>query len=132
MERRLQRSRRQRIVAGVAGGLGQYLSVDPLLVRLLFVVLTLTTGWGFVLYIVLWIALPEASAEMEVGQGYRGLDARERTLLFGGGLIVVGLVLLAQELGILWWLRWQRLWPLVLIAAGVALLVDRARGERRW
>lgn len=57
--KRLYRSRSDRMIAGVAGGLAQYLNVDPTLVRLGFVVLSLAGGPGLLLYIVMWIVVPE-------------------------------------------------------------------------
>lgn len=54
---RLMRSRTDKIIAGVAGGLGQYLAVDPVIVRLAFVALFFT-GVGALLYPVLWIIMP--------------------------------------------------------------------------
>ncbi len=129
MEGRLCRSRRERVFAGVAGGLGHYLGLDPVIVRLFFVALALVTRGALLLYIVLWIALPEAPADAMDYTSAR-LDPSKRSLLFGGTLIALGLVLLLRELGILWWLDPQRLWPLLLIAAGIALLVDRARSVR--
>jgi phage shock protein C len=54
---RLMRSRNDKIIAGVAGGIGQYLAIDPVLVRLAFVALALT-GVGLLLYPVLWLIMP--------------------------------------------------------------------------
>lgn len=58
--RRLTRSRTDRTVAGVAGGLAEYFDVDATLVRLLFVVGTLLGGPGLIVYIILWLVMPEA------------------------------------------------------------------------
>lgn len=58
--KRLYRSYLDRKVAGVAAGLGEYFDIDPLLVRLLFVILTLAGGGGVLIYIILWIVTPEA------------------------------------------------------------------------
>jgi phage shock protein PspC (stress-responsive transcriptional regulator) len=58
--KRLYRSYLDRKVAGVAAGLGEYFDIDPLLVRLLFVILTLIGGGGVLIYIILWIITPEA------------------------------------------------------------------------
>ena len=55
----LRRSRDDRVIAGVAGGLARYLDVDPLLVRLLFVLLTITFGAGILAYIAAIIIIPE-------------------------------------------------------------------------
>ncbi len=58
--KRFTRSRTDRTVAGVAGGLAEYFDVDATLVRLLFVVGTLLGGPGLVVYIILWLVMPEA------------------------------------------------------------------------
>lgn len=57
--RRLFRSRTNRSIAGVCGGLGEYFNVDPTLVRLLFVVFALAGGPGLLVYIILWLIMPE-------------------------------------------------------------------------
>ncbi len=57
--RKLYRSRTDRKVAGVAGGLAQYLNVDPTLIRALFVALAVLGGSGLILYLAMWILVPE-------------------------------------------------------------------------
>jgi phage shock protein C len=57
--RKLYRSRTDRKLAGVCGGLAQYFNADPTLIRVLFVVLALLGGPGLVIYLVLWIIVPE-------------------------------------------------------------------------
>lgn len=49
-----------RMVAGVAGGLAEYFDVDPTLIRALFVIVTLLGGSGVLIYIILWLIMPEA------------------------------------------------------------------------
>jgi phage shock protein C len=61
MQRKLFRSRTDSRIAGVCGGLGEYLDVDPTVIRLIFVLLALTGGHGVLLYIILWIVMPPAS-----------------------------------------------------------------------
>lgn len=58
MERRLYRSRTEKMIAGVCGGVAEYFNVDPTIVRLLWVLVTLLGGAGVLLYIVLWIVMP--------------------------------------------------------------------------
>jgi phage shock protein C len=58
MQRKLYRSRNDSRIAGVCGGLGEYLDIDPTLVRLIFVLLALTGGHGVLLYIILWLIVP--------------------------------------------------------------------------
>jgi phage shock protein C len=56
--RKLYRSKTDRKVAGVCGGLAQYFNIDPTLIRVLFVVLAVLGGSGLVLYLALWIIVP--------------------------------------------------------------------------
>lgn len=152
MSGRLTRSRTERILGGVCAGLGAYLRVDPLLVRLFFVLLALGDGIGVILYLVLWILVPaEGSATAGVEQTIRagageiagqaqalGQDLQQAVAerpaatatAIGAGLIALGMVFLLQNLDLAWlrWFDWNRLWPLLLIAAGAALLWRRMRG----
>jgi phage shock protein C len=58
MEKRLQRSRMEKMIGGVCGGLAVYFGVDPTIVRILWVVITLLGGAGILLYIILWVIMP--------------------------------------------------------------------------
>jgi phage shock protein PspC (stress-responsive transcriptional regulator) len=66
--KRLYRSITDRKLAGVAGGIGEYFVLDPLLIRLVFVILTLAGGGGVLIYIVLWIVTPERPAYVSQSQ----------------------------------------------------------------
>lgn len=57
--KRLYRSRSERMIAGVCGGIGEYFNIDPTLVRLLFVAFTLAGGSGVLAYIIFMIVVPE-------------------------------------------------------------------------
>ena len=56
---KLYRTRDERMLAGVCGGLAQFFSIDPTIVRLIFVVLALMGGPGLLIYIIMWIVVPE-------------------------------------------------------------------------
>lgn len=56
--KRLYRNRYDTVIAGVAGGLAKYFNIDPIIARIVFVVLAFTGGGGLIIYIILWIALP--------------------------------------------------------------------------
>jgi phage shock protein PspC (stress-responsive transcriptional regulator) len=58
--RRIYRNPDDRVLGGVCGGLGAYLGIDPVIVRILFVIFILLFGIGFLIYIILWIVIPEA------------------------------------------------------------------------
>ena len=58
--KRLYRSRNEKILGGVCGGLGEYFEVDPVVIRLIWVVLTLLTMFmGIIVYLIAWIIIPE-------------------------------------------------------------------------
>ena len=59
-KRRLYRSPDSRVIAGVCGGLGAYFRIDPVILRILFVLLFFVNGVGLLAYIILWIAVPKA------------------------------------------------------------------------
>lgn len=127
-ERRLYRSRDDRVIAGVCGGLGEYLKVDPVLVRIAAIVLVFAGGAGLVLYLVGWIAIPE-EPELAGGEPTPRAGAPERATgaaVLGFVFVALGLLFLADEI---WpdFLSWQYIWPVGLIAIGLAILL---RGKR--
>ena len=66
--RRILRSRSDRMIAGVAGGLAAYFKIDPLFVRLGFAVLTFFNGIGALLYLILWALLPNEDSAATDGR----------------------------------------------------------------
>jgi phage shock protein C len=56
--KKLYRSRNHKMLAGVCGGLGEFLGLDPTLVRLIFTVLAILGGHGIILYLIMWIIVP--------------------------------------------------------------------------
>ena len=59
--RKLYRSQTQRMLAGVCGGLAEYFNIDVTVMRVLFLILAVFGGSGLVLYLVMWIVVPDAS-----------------------------------------------------------------------
>ncbi len=60
MEKKLHRSRNKKVIAGIAGGLGEYLDIDPIIIRIIIVLITIFHGIGLIIYIIMWIVIPEA------------------------------------------------------------------------
>ena len=56
--KRLYRSGNERILGGVCGGIGEYLNVDPVIIRLLWIVFCLLFGAGIIVYIIAWVIVP--------------------------------------------------------------------------
>jgi phage shock protein C len=70
--KRLVRSRNDRMIAGVAGGLAAMLNIDPLLVRIGLLALAFLNGFGFMLYLALWLLVPnEDSAAVNAREQVR-------------------------------------------------------------
>lgn len=118
---RLYRSATDKAIAGVCGGLAHYFNIDPALVRLAFVVFALAGGASVLLYIVLWIAVPVGEGAPAVPLGERGHE------MLATVLIAIGALWLLANLGAFTFINWRLAWPLVLIAAGAALLLRRVR-----
>ena len=64
MEKKLQRSN-DRMIGGVCGGIGQYFGIDPTLVRLAWVLISLFGGTGIVLYPIAWFLIPDAEGRRD-------------------------------------------------------------------
>jgi phage shock protein C len=153
---RLERSNTNRVIAGVCGGIAEYLQVDATLVRVVFVGMTLFGGVGLLAYIVLLILMPlpgrpvpftkqadgtatsvDTTARVEgdpaatapappVDPAVREAEAERRRMAVGYLLIGLGVVFLLSNAGFRF-LQWQYLWPLVLIGIGVLFLLQRVR-----
>ncbi len=65
MEKKLYRSRENRVVGGICGGIGEYLEIDPVIVRLIFLISFFVAGVGFLGYIIAWIIIPERPLDHE-------------------------------------------------------------------
>ncbi|MBC7264322.1 MAG: PspC domain-containing protein [Chloroflexi bacterium] len=152
---RLVRRRSKRIIAGVCAGLGDYFGIDPALVRLVFVLWAILGQWAVAVYILLWVLIPEEGKEeadrgttvrdnvrevveevqqfgSDVGAMLRGEQTEassQRIILLGAILVLLGLAMLANNLGLFAWFQLGRLWPLLLIIAGVVLLI-RSLGRK--
>ena len=156
MEKKLIRSRSDRMIAGVCGGLGEYLNLDPVWMRLLFVLLLFASSIGLWVYLILWMIVPQegwettspgdtvqanvqdmADRARELGQGIQQGLQRDATpsgdrsntgpALIGVALVLLGGFLLLNQFNLFSWIRWDVMWPLLIILLGVALLVSRIR-----
>ena len=153
MPRRLTRDTQHAVLGGVAAGFGRYLDVDPVLGRLGFVLLAFVNGLGILFYLACWLLMPRADAVVP-GPGLRdgrdGLrhaargrrrrspptcaraspDPAAAQLAIGSLLVVIGSLLLLHNFGWLHWPHWMRfdtLWPLLLVALGLGLVLKSRR-----
>jgi phage shock protein C len=117
--RAVRRSRRERVLAGVCGGIGLYLGVDPVLLRIAFVILALANGLGLIAYVIAWVAIPEEQPGQSLAPASEPRREMGR-LVLGGALVVLGLVLLLDRLAPN---LDELFWPLAVVAVGVAVIL---------
>jgi len=149
----LARDTRHAVLAGVAAGFGRFLDVDPVLVRLGFVLLAFVNGLGVLFYLACWVVMPRQESEAPHGPpagaaaaGFESLRAEGARLAeevrkaapdparaqaaIGTILVLLGVFLLADNLGWLrwpYWARFETLWPLALVALGIGLIAKSRR-----
>ncbi len=145
MTERLYRSRSDRVLAGVCGGLAEWLKVDPSLIRIAWVVLALATAVVpfVVLYIVMAVVVPErpvgaaappAGGPVSSESGAPGAGApsggqtrsEDLAVVFGALLVLVGLVFLVDRWFVIR-IDWDLVWPAALVAVGLLLVLQGVR-----
>jgi len=132
MNKKFHRSQRDKIFAGVCGGLADYFDIDATIIRLLFILIVAFGGSGFIVYLLLWLIMPKSSSEpaiiteekvKEVAQEIRDKaeefkenlkkeetrhivhshdSNRRRGGLFGWVLLILGLVFLFNSFAPMW------------------------------
>ena len=146
-ERKIYRSRRDRIVFGVCGGIAEYYNIESLWVRVVFIFLGITGAIGFVLYLSLSVLMPlnpERSTgddkKDDVGEfkdRVKGL-ARElrddpkverRRNLLGLVIVAIGIIAFFNELFPNFWIGWKVLWPIIIIFIGFTF-ISNARPKK--
>ena len=147
MSGRLERSRTNRVIGGVCGGLGEYLDIDPTFVRVVMVILGFG-GIGILVYIVLLVLMPQPGQPMPYVRTATDattpfdpaaptvptqpfiadpLATERRRNAVGILLVALGAIFLLGNLGLFRGLDWKYIWPLVVIALGVYLVSQRTR-----
>ena len=120
------------MIAGICGGLGEHLDVDPTLMRLIVVVAALASfGAVVVFYFIAWIVLPLPAPGEIVSEPVAGdpfvpkTRSGWRVYLPGMILVVIGVMFLLPEY--LPWFEWHDLWPLLLVVLGLMLILRNGR-----
>lgn len=148
MNKKLYRSRKDKMIGGVAGGLGEYFDIDPTLVRIIFVVSLFLGGTGILAYIILWIVVPEEPWTFNMGPGdekkeeganpdstktppnsdyLKALDERrqKRSTVAGVILVVLGVIFLTDNF--VPHIHFSDFFPIILVAIGIGLLINSKR-----
>lgn len=148
MEKRLYRSYTDKMLGGVCGGLGEYFDIDPVIIRVLFVVAVLFGGGGILAYIILWIVIPqkpftipkanqesktdsETSGENRNDNSFRQYVVEKRRMnknsLAGIILIFLGVLFLLDNFVPRF--SFHDFWPLILIGIGFALILNARNNQ---
>lgn len=147
MSKKLYRSSKDKMIGGVAAGLAEYFDIDPTLTRVIFVITLFLGGTGILAYILLWIIVPEqpivfnnqknqeqnqsTAEQKETSQSSFNTETyvasinkqKENRRVFAGIILVVlGFIFLADNF--IPQIRFGDFWPFILIAVGVAVLLN--------
>jgi phage shock protein C len=137
MENRLYRDENHKILGGVAAGLANYFNIDVSIIRIIFLFSGFFFGTGFWVYIIMWIvvpakftfmpgvdfsnmAAPQPAPGPATGSPVRSASAA--TVVIGAILITFGTIFLLCEYDILPDWEYHKLWPLVFVIAGIAVM----------
>lgn len=147
----LVRSRTDRVIAGVCGGLAAYFAIDATIIRLLFVFVAFAGGSSVLVYILLWIFMPnegqeslplesherwqqfgsEVKAEAQSvagefrGNGTGSASLGDRRTLIAIIIVLFGALLLVKQFAPFAWLHMDLFWPLAVIVVGILILKRR-------
>lgn len=144
----LYRSETNKVIAGVAGGLGEYFNIDPTIIRILFVLMTVFGGSGIIIYLVLWLIMPSKSSlpknsQEAIKDNLEDMKAQTQSFAHsiskpgsGSGdnskfwwallIIVLGFFFLLNNYDLLD-INFGKLWPVILIIFGLFILVRRSK-----
>jgi signal transduction histidine kinase len=126
----LRRGCEDRLAGGVAAGLAARTGFDVTVVRVVFVLATIaTTGFGLAVYVLAWLVIPAAGADSNIASKARR-DKRGVALAAGLGSLLIVLLLIASAVGAASWFD-SLAWPLIISAAGLALIWRNAPADER-
>lgn len=147
--KKLYRSKINSVLAGVCGGLGEYFDIDPVLIRALFVLVTLAGGSGLVLYLILWIIIPseenkDADFEKNIKHNVEDIKSKAKTVasefkiarkaekkrddsrfLLALFIIFLGVIFLLNNFGFYGFFDFGKIWPVFIILFGIIVLLRR-------
>ncbi|WP_207423663.1 PspC domain-containing protein [Desertivirga brevis] len=153
MEKKLERDESNKMLAGVAAGLADYLNVEITWIRVLFICLTIFGFSGVWIYIILWIAVParaitygKTTSRESDYRIYEGPDLassytspvsinkkeRDNSVRYVTGMILIALgsyFLLDEFFTLPDWISLEKLWPLVFVAIGLVILVKPSKNK---
>ena len=146
MNKRVYRSRKDRVIAGVCGGLAKYFSIDPVLIRLVAVATVLLGGAGVILYIIAMLVIPEEpkfssnpsngeNSEENKESGFIDPELRNKAIVgIAVFFIAVGVFFLLRQFEPVRWfltVSWEILFGGILVAIGIIVIMKSIRRSKR-
>lgn len=146
--KKLYRSKSDKIIAGVAGGLGEYFDIDPVLIRALFVLLAFVNGLGILLYVVLMIIVPaHGGKEIKIDRSEKakefahdlGEEAQKlaqkvknkkgwlnsKRNIMGLIIVFIGIFAILNQFLPWHWLSWDWLFAVAIIVVGLLIMFKK-------
>lgn len=143
--KRLERDTVNSVIGGVCSGLAEYFCIDVTLIRVLFVLSFLFLGFGFLLYIVLWMVMPVKKLNGYADNKENRAFSRESffenpepeskayskkhnngSIILSIIIIAIGLICLLNNFYPIGWWLW-RLWPVILIVFGIIIMINSSK-----
>jgi len=127
---KIYRSKSQRVIGGVCGGMAEYFNIDVLLIRLAWIFATLLAGSGIIGYIACLILIPD-NPDQQTPEKHNKTSG-EGARFWGIVLIIIGAVFLVQQTGILYRLNffhvgWPSIFAVGFIILGIYLMINRKK-----
>lgn len=137
MNKRLRKSKNDRIVSGVCGGLGNYFNIDSNVLRFLwFISFLFKSKIAFLIYLIFSILIPEENYSYDAYISNTGnLSQKNNKLLIGIALILIGFFMLINKVWpkiLVFFKKVFSFWPLLLIGFGFYLLLEEKKKDRRY
>lgn len=148
--KKLYRSDTDKIIFGVCGGLGEYFEIDPLIIRIIFIILAFASGSGVIIYLILAVLMPreddksvksnKKNIREEAQKMTQDLVGEIRDKKWMGGfkdilgliIVIVGISILVRELfklDLFAWINWGLVFALLLIFLGFKVLSRQTSGK---
>lgn len=135
MHKRLYRSRTDKMMGGVAGGLAEYFEVDPVIIRAVFIVSTIAWGISLLAYLVLWIIVPVNPVETVVVEEVTEENKppvvhqkKDKKMIFGYILITIGVFIIIDNFFA--FLDFDMFIAVTLVAVGIYLLFKNKQSKK--
>ena len=127
MNNRIYKSSRDKVLAGVCGGVAEYFNIDPVIVRLIWVIATLAGGAGLLVYIIAAIIMPQDGENNSMEREYDNYDSDKGKKILGIAFVLFGIFFISKN-----YLRWidnEALIAVALIGVGVFLYMQNRGGK---